>query len=72
MSIQKFLDSCEDSVVVEGTADFRWSLKGKGFGQLYFFVGEDGKTHCYNECMSNESIKKILCNLVDTCVMENK
>ena len=44
MSIKDFLDSCEDSVEVEGTARFKWSLKGRGFGEVYFFVGKDGKT----------------------------
>jgi len=69
MDIKKKFDSCEDSCEVNGSADFSWSLKGIGFGQLYFYTGEDGKTHCNNECMSNEAIKKMLNTLVDTCVM---
>ena len=71
MSVQELFDSMEDSCAVVDTATFNWSLKGKGFGQLYFYTDEDGKTHCNNECMSNESIKKILNTLVDTCVMHD-
>ena len=70
--IRYFLDICEDSCAVGGTALFSWSLKGKGFGQIYFYTGEDGKTHCHNECMSNDSIKQILSVLVDTCTMDDK
>jgi len=72
MGIKEFLDNCEDGCEVEvGSASFRWSLKGKGFGQIDFYVGDDGKTHCRNECMSNEEIKKILSVLVDSCVMDD-
>jgi len=67
----KMFGHLDNTCEVSGTALFEWGLKDFGFGQLYFYVGEDGKTHCHNECMSNESVKKILNTLVDTCVMDN-
>lgn len=64
----KLENTCE---VTDNGALFNWRLKDFGFGQLYFYVGEDGKTHCHNECMSNETVKEILNTLVDTCVMDD-
>ncbi len=70
MSIKDLLDSCENDC--SGTGTFHWSMEGFGFGQLHFYIGEDGKTHCHNECMSNERVKEILNILVDNCVMDDK
>ena len=71
--VQNFLDCCEDSCEVsKESALFSWSLKGVGFGQLYFYKGDDDKTHCHNETMSKATIKKILYNLVDECVLDDK
>ena len=72
MSIKKLMDSMPNTCEVIGTATLSWTMEGVGFGQVRFYVGEDGKTHCDNECMSNERIKKILNTLVDTCVMDDK
>lgn len=44
-----------------------WSEKGTGFGEFVFFM-RDGKVHCANECMSRESVKRILCTMVDQAV----
>jgi len=71
MRVKKILGSCENSCEVAGTALFNWSLKGFGFGQIYFYTSTDGKTHCDNEYMSNEKIKEILNTLVDTCIMDD-
>ena len=42
-----------------------WSVKGRGFGQ-YTFWKEGDKIMCDNECDSKESVKKVLCMLVDS------
>ena len=82
--IREFLNSMEDTcepIVVnpnggealEGTAYFAWSKKGLGFGQLYFYFKEvDGQKvlHCDNECMSKETVKAILCSMVDNAVFD--
>lgn len=44
-----------------------WSVEGVGFGE-YAFWQEDGKIYCDNECMSRESVKKVLCMMVDQAV----
>ena len=41
-----------------------WSVKGRGFGD-YTFWQEGDKIMCDNECDSKESVKKVLCMLVD-------
>jgi hypothetical protein len=47
-----------------------WSEKGRGFGE-YTFWQENGKIHCANECDSRESVKRVLCNMVDQAVFED-
>jgi hypothetical protein len=47
-------------------AYFDWGWKGCGFGQLSFSIDEDtGQITCMNECMSRESVRKILHSLAD-------
>lgn len=41
-----------------------WSEKGRGFGE-YVFYQENGKIYCLNECDSKETVKRILCQMVD-------
>ncbi len=64
MSLQAMFDSCPDAVSMHGGFGLDWSLKGCGFGQLYFDVKE-GEIYCDSEYMSPESVKKILGILVD-------
>ncbi len=45
----------------------QWSVKGVGFGEYAFFQ-RDGKIYCDNETMSRESVKKVLCLMVDQAV----
>ena len=71
MSIKKFLDSCDNYCDVKGTALFEFSKAGFGFGQIYFFVGDDGKTHCNNECMSKETVKDFMNMLIDNAIFED-
>ena len=64
----KFEDSCSPDI--GRTAHFRWSAKGFGFGELYFYVDKkDGYVHCDNELMGREFIKDMLCHMVDNCVL---
>jgi len=56
-------------------AYFNWGWKGCGFGQLSFDLNkETGVVTCMNECMSRESVRKILIafanKIADTCVMD--
>lgn len=44
-----------------------WSVKGVGFGEYAFWM-KDGKIHCDNEAMSRESVKRVLCMMVDQAV----
>jgi hypothetical protein len=50
-------------------AGFQWGAAGVGFGQLYFYTGDDGVVYCDNEMMSKDFVKKILCQMVDDAVM---
>jgi hypothetical protein len=45
----------------------QWSLKGVGFGEYVFFQ-RDGKIYCDNEAMSRDSVKKVLCLMVDQAI----
>ncbi len=51
---------------------FCWAEEGTGFGELTFYTtAEDDKLHCSNEAMSKECIKKMLCQMVDECVLDD-
>lgn len=49
----------------------QWSEKGRGFGE-YTFWQEDGKIYCDNESDSRESVKKVLCQMVDQAILVDK
>lgn len=42
-----------------------WDWKGLGFGQLSFYIEEDGKIHVMNEYMTRDSVRKILHAMAD-------
>ena len=44
-----------------------WSEKGRGFGE-YTFWEENGKVYCDNECDGRETVKRVLCQMVDQAV----
>ena len=71
MSIQDMFDAMEDSCRPMDGCTLNWSAKGMGFGQFYFY-NKDGKLHCDNEMMSREFIKKMLCQMVDDCVLDDE
>ncbi len=52
--------------VHNANAYFDWGWKGCGFGQLSFSIDHNtGKISCMNECMSRDSVRKILHALAD-------
>jgi len=44
---------------------FAWGIDNYGFGTTTFYY-KDNKLKCDNETMSKDSIKKILCEFVDS------
>ena len=74
MSLKEWFDSMEDSAfpTTNDGIGIDYSLKGIGFGQLYFYVDADQKLHCDNECMSPDMVKRILNIMVDTCIMDDE
>ena len=50
------------------TINIAWSVRGRGFGEYSFWQDGD-KIVCDNECDSKESIKKVLCAMVDQAVL---
>jgi hypothetical protein len=66
MSLLEAFNKLEDGVALHKSFSLDWSLKGIGFGQFYFYE-KDGKIYCDNERMSKESIKRVMCAMVDQC-----
>lgn len=63
MSVKALFDSMPDAVRVEAIPKglyFNWSMKGYGFGTLTLQAGEDGRLRADTECMSDETVLKIL------------
>jgi len=52
------------------TVVINWSEKGRGFGQ-YCFQKIGDKLICHNEYDSKETIKRILCLMVDQCELKD-
>lgn len=51
---------------------FSWADKGVGFGEFVFYTtADDDELHCSNEAMSKDFIKKMLCQMVDDCVLDD-
>lgn len=46
----------------------QWSEKGRGFGE-YVFWQEDSQIYCDSECDSKETVKRILCQMVDQAIL---
>jgi len=68
--LRKFLDGCEDHTEMNGSLDIKWSRSGLGFGEFYFWAGDDGVIHCSNEGMSKAFLKEVLGQLVDQAIMD--
>ena len=69
MSLQKFFDNFDDSCEPAGFVNFGWSQKGRGCGDISFYM-KDGKVYCGNEIMGREFIKRQLCEMVDKAIMD--
>lgn len=67
----KMFDKLDNTCVPVGSANFEWTRKNVGFGQLTFYTDEAGNITCRNEMMSKEFIKKMLCQMVDDCSLED-
>lgn len=48
-----------------------WSERGRGFGEYLFWQEPNGKIVCNNEGDSKESIKRVLCALVDKAELQD-
>jgi len=72
MSMQDFLDNCENRIDIHSQIGISFSTTGFGFGQIYFTQNEDGTIRCDNECMTKEQIKKILSQMVDQCILNQE
>lgn len=71
MSLQDFFDKFEDDCHPIEPVTFSWASKGSGFGQMYFYVNkDDGYVHCENETMGRGFLKRMLCQMVDNCVLD--
>lgn len=51
------------------TVVIRWSEKGRGFGE-YVFQYKDGQMYCHNEGDKRETVKRVLCTMVDQCILD--
>lgn len=70
MSLHDIFESLEDSCKPDRTINFNWTASKVGFGSFYFYE-KDGILMCSNECMGKEFIKKMLCNMVDNCELDD-
>lgn len=70
MSIQDLLNSCDDDIVLHHSFAVDWSLKGKGFGQLHFYIDNNKILRCSNEMLPKDTIKRILNMMVDNCTLD--
>lgn len=71
MSIQDFLDSCDNGVELSGSFRINWSVSGTGFGEFRFYTGEDGRIHIDNETMGRSFIKQVLNMMVDEAILDD-
>ncbi len=63
-NLENFVDLNQGSITIS------WTVKGVGFGQ-FTFSQKDDKLFCSNEGMSREFIKRVLCDMVDNCELED-
>jgi len=66
--LEKILNNFEDHAEFTCTFGVKWSEKGRGFGEYFFYWDkENKKMMCNNECDSKETVKKVLSMMVDRC-----
>lgn len=71
MSIKDMMEAVPNYTEPAQPFSIVWGLKGMGWGELYFYIGEDRKVHCGNELMSKKFIKERLCQMVDDCILDD-
>lgn len=73
MSVEDFLDKCPNDVSFEKPFVIEWSETSRGFGQYQFYINPvDNKIHIDNEFDSKETIKRILCKMVDDAILDDQ
>ena len=76
LETKKFLKKFEDrygfipSARRFSTINICWSERGRGYGEYAFWQDGD-KIHCANEGDSKETIKRVLCRMVDEAILDD-
>ncbi len=70
MSLLDWLDECKDDIELHHTFTISWSENGRGFGE-YTFYTKDNQIHISNECGDKDTIKRILCKMVDAAILDD-
>jgi len=52
----------------QGPITISWTAKDVGWGQ-FTFTQQDDQIYCSNEGMSKDFIKKVLCDMIDNCIL---
>ena len=70
LPIDDMLKKVPSFVALESPFMITWGAESIGWGEFYFYVGEDKLVHCRNEIMSKHFIKEQLCKMVDECILD--
>lgn len=70
MSLDESFAQLKDHCHPTHDVHVQWTAKGIGFGEFYFYEN-DGKLYCDNEAMSKDFIKRMLCQMVDDCILSD-
>ena len=68
--MEKLLEKLPTTINITNPFTIQWSETNRGFGEYYFYIKNE-KIHCDNECDRRETIKRILCNLADNCILDD-
>jgi hypothetical protein len=60
----------EVGVHPKGRFALDWAAQGSGFGQMYFYVADDGKLHVDSECMGRHFVRSVLLRLADEVIID--
>jgi len=72
MSPKVLFADVESEATAIGSSTISFSMKGFGFGQVVFYNDADGNLRCDNECMSKDTLRKIMNTLVDCAELDNQ
>ena len=59
-------------VVIHEGFQVNWQTISAGFGELYFYLGDDQKIHCSNECMSRNFVRSVLLKLAEDVILDDE